>query len=89
LSIDTTLRIPDVGPSEHKSVSARRTDSIVYGDEVISVEDELKYPYPHEALHVFSAGAGAKGPLFNRNTHPKFFQDSPYNGPRMSESPHF
>jgi hypothetical protein len=36
LSIDTVARIPEVGPSERKSVSARRTDSVVYGDEYLS-----------------------------------------------------
>ena len=91
LSTDTAQRISDVCSSEHKSVSPRHTDSIVYGDEVISVEDELKYPYTREqqALFLTGAGAGAKGPLFNRNTHPQFFQQSPYNGPRTSESPRF
>jgi hypothetical protein len=62
---------------------------VIYGDEVISVEDELKYPFPREALPMFKSGAGAKGPLFNRNTHPKFFRENPYNGPRTSESPRF
>ena len=73
LSIITTPRIPDDGLSEHKYVSARHANSVVYGDEVISIEEELKYPYPHEELPLLSAGACAKGPLFNRNTHPKFF----------------
>ena len=81
--------MPDVGPSERKSVSARRTDSVVYGDEYLSPEEELKYLYPREELPLFSSGAGAKGPLFNRNVHPKFFQASLYDWPRTSELPHF
>ena len=63
----------DAGPSEHKSISIRRSDSVVYGDEVIFPEEELKYPFPREELPLFSPGAGAKGPLFNQNAHPKFF----------------
>jgi hypothetical protein len=46
-------------------------------------------PYPCECIHVFPTGAGARGPIFNQNTHPKFFQNSPYNGPRTSNSPRF
>jgi hypothetical protein len=38
---------------------------------------------------LFSFGVGVKGPLFNRNTHPLFFQESPYSKPRTSESPRF
>ena len=56
---------------------------------MISVEDELKYPNPHEQLPLVSTGVGVKGPLFNQNTHPLFFQESPYNKPRTSESPRF
>ena len=89
LSIDAVTRMADAGPSEHKSVSVRRSDFVVYGDEVISPKEELKYPYPREELPLFSTGAGAKGPLFNRNVHPKFFQASPYDGPHTSESPRF
>ena len=89
LSIDTVTRIPDIGPSERKSISARLSDSVVYGDEYLSPEEELKYPYPREELPLFSTGAGAKGPLFNRNAHPKFFQASRYDGLRTSELPHF
>ena len=72
-----------------KSISARPTDSVVYGDGYLSLEDELKYPYPREELPLFSSGDGAKGPPFNRNVHPKFFQDSPYDGPRTSKLPRF
>ena len=72
-----------------KSVFAHHSDSVVYADEVISVEDDLKYPYPREHLPFFSIGVGVKGPLYNRNTHPLFFQESPYNKPRTSESPRF
>nr|XP_040251802.1 translation initiation factor IF-2-like [Aegilops tauschii subsp. strangulata] len=38
LSIDTTIRMQDVGPSEQKSISAHCTGSVVYDDEVLSVE---------------------------------------------------
>ena len=76
----------DIGPSEHKPFSTHRTYSVVYGDEVLSLEDELKYPYPREELPLFSMGKDAKGPIFNRNAHPKFFQDSPYDYPKNMPS---
>jgi hypothetical protein len=89
ISLNTARRTSDVDPSAAKSASAHHSDSVIYGDEVISVEDELKYPYPCEQLPLFSIGVGVKGPLFNRNTHPLFFQESPYSKPRTSESPRF
>ena len=76
-----------VGPSERKSASARHPDSYVYGDDFISPREELKYPNPREERPMFSTRAGAKGPLFNHNV--QFFRASPYDGPRISESPHF
>jgi hypothetical protein len=89
ISLNTSKRTSDVGPSVVKTVCAHHSDSVFYGDEVISIEDELKYPYPHEQLPLFSIGVGVKGPLFNRNTHPRFFQESPYSKPSTSESPQF
>lgn len=89
LTIDTATKNLDAGPSERKSISGGHADSVVYGDEFLSPEEVLKYPNPREELPLFSSKAGAKGPLFNRNAHPKFFQDSPYDGPRTLESPRF
>ena len=64
--IATARRISDDAPMENRSISARHTNSIVYGDKVASVEDELKYPYPREQLPLFKTSASAKGPLFIR-----------------------
>jgi hypothetical protein len=72
--LSTAQIISYVGSSAVRSASARHTDSVVYGDEVISVEDELKYPYPHEQLLLFSTGVGVKGPLFNRTYIPNSFE---------------
>lgn len=74
----------EAGPSEQKSLSAHHTGSVVYGDEFLSVEEELQYLNPREQLPIFLDGAGAKGPLFNQNAYLEgfaFFQMSPYNGP--------
>ena len=89
LSINTATRMPYVGPANRKYVFAIRTDSVVYGNEFLSPEDKLTYPYPREELRLFLAGARAKGHLFNQNTHPTFFQANPYDGSRTSEFPHF
>ena len=81
ISLDVAKRNSDVDPSAAKSPSPHHSDSVIYGDEVLYVEDELKYTYPRERLPFFSTGVGIKGPLFNRTTHPVFFQESPYNKP--------
>ena len=47
-SIHTMKKTPIVGPSVVRSVSTHHSDSVIYGDEVISIEDELIYPYPRE-----------------------------------------
>ena len=70
ISLNTMKKTLDVGPSAVKSVSAHHSDTVIYCNEVISIEDGLKYPYPHEQLPLCSIGVGVKGPLFNRNTHP-------------------
>lgn len=73
------------GPFERQPPpSERNPGSVVYGDEFLSVEEELQYPNPREQLPIFLDGAGAKGPLFNRNDHLErsaFFKMSPNNGP--------
>ena len=89
ISLNTMKRTLGVDSSIVKSIPAHHSDFVVYGDEVISVEDELKSPYPHEQLLLLSIGVGIKGPLYNRNTHPLFFQETPYNKPCTSESPQF
>ena len=89
ISLDAAKGNSNVDPSTVKSVSAHHSNSVVYGAEMISVEVELKYPYPHEQLSLFFIGVGVKGPLYNRNTHPLFFQESTYNKPHTSESPRF
>ena len=81
ISIVTARRPSDINPFAANSPSAHHSDSVIYGDEVLYVEDELKYPYPRERPPLFSTGVGIKGPLFNRNTHPLFFRESPYNKP--------
>jgi hypothetical protein len=87
---EKTFDHPEVAePSAGRTVSEQEPPSIVYGDEYMTVEEELKLPYPRERIPVFSAGAGARGPIFNQNTHPQFFQNSPYNGPQTSTSPRF
>ena len=87
ISLVTARRPSDVDPSSAKSPSAHHLYSIIYGNEVLSVEDKLKCPYPRERLPLFSNGVGIKGPLFNRNTHPLFFRESPYRKPGISDSP--
>ena len=67
ISLDVAKRNSDVDPSAAKSVSAHHSDSVIYGDEVISVEDELKYPHPREQLSLFSIGVSVKGLLFNQH----------------------
>ena len=67
LTIGPDARADEPGLSPHRSPSGRHPDSIVYGDEFLSPK-ELNLPFPRETLHIFSAGASAKGPLFNRNT---------------------
>ena len=76
ISLDTARGTSDVDPSAAKLASAHHSDSVIYGDEVISVEDELKYPYLCEQLPPFSIGVGVKGPLFNQNTHPNSNQNT-------------
>ena len=87
ISLFTSQRPSYVDPSAAKSPSPHHSDSVIYGDEVLYVEDELKYPYPREPLQLFSIDAGVKGPPFTRNTHLVFFRESPYSKPRTSESP--
>ena len=64
ISLDTMKRNMDVDPSIVKPISAHHSDSVVYSDEVISIEDELKYPYPpypHEQLPLFLLVLASKG----------------------------
>ena len=89
ISLSTAQITSNVGPSAAKLASAHHSNSFIYGDEVISVEDELKYPSPREQLPLFAITVGVKGPLYNRSTHPLFFQEIPYNKPRTSGSPRF
>ena len=76
----------------HPPPSERNTGSVVYSDEVLSIEEELQYPNQRGKMPIFSDGAGAKGPLINQNEYPdrySFFKMSPYDGPRTSESGSF
>ena len=61
ISLNTTKKTSDVGPSIVKLVFAHHLDSVIYGDEVISIEDDLKYPYHRKQLPLFSIGIGVKG----------------------------
>lgn len=89
--VTSSAPITGVGPSERQPSSQhlpppseRNSGSMVYGEEFLSVEEELQYPNPREQLPIFLDGAGAKGPLFNRNDYLEgfsFFQTSPYTGP--------
>lgn len=64
------------GPSEHvhpsqsqPQVSARIASPVLYGDEYLSVEEELVHPNPRECFPIFSEGEGVKGPIFNEEDH--------------------
>lgn len=84
---------PVCDPSQSKpQIPERNVDSPIYEEVSMSVEEEMALLKPRECLPIFSEGEGAKGPLFNKETHRAklaFFGSSPYERECTSPSPRF